>query len=102
MTGGRVAELRGRRVLALVTTLVWALLDETQWIPAAKVTLLLYHSKEKVVTVHRVAADEQLACCSVCSADPLNMYCLKCLTAFNLAVIKRKCTSVCRYYFLRL
>lgn len=40
MTGGRVAELRGRRVLGLVTTLVWALLDETQWIPGAKVTTL--------------------------------------------------------------
>lgn len=37
MTGGRVAELRGRRALGLVTTLVWSLLDETQWIPGTKV-----------------------------------------------------------------
>lgn len=40
MTGRRVAELRGRKALGLVTTLVWALLDETQWIPGTKVTNL--------------------------------------------------------------
>lgn len=67
-----MAEQRGRRALGLVTTLVWAPPDETQWIPGAKVTplrIFLNFSSlsqtKKNITVNNEAADEHLTCCSV-------------------------------------